>query len=164
MEKTPKSFYRIRFSDCDLLGHLNNARYIDYLLNAREDHLRDHYNMDLRDFYKQGASWVVGSHEIMYRKPALYNELVCISSTLIKVTPDFLLVELIMTDEHEQQMKSICWTSFIPVSVKTGKKENHTEAFLEFATALENTSANVGEGIRAREASLRALKGSVSAS
>ena len=29
-----------RFSDCDPFGHLNNARYIDYFINAREDHLR----------------------------------------------------------------------------------------------------------------------------
>jgi acyl-CoA thioester hydrolase len=158
MEKTPKSFYRIRFSDCDLLGHLNNARYIDYFLNAREDHLREHYNMDLRDFYRQGTSWVVGSHEILYRKPALYNELVCISSSLIKLTSDFLLVELMMSDEREQQIKSICWTSFIPVSVKTGKKEDHTASFMEFAAGLENTSVNVAEGIRAREAALRASR------
>lgn len=28
-----------RFQDCDPFSHLNNARYIDYFLNAREDQL-----------------------------------------------------------------------------------------------------------------------------
>ena len=37
MNKTPHSFYTIRFTDCDLFGHLNNGRYIDYLLNARKN-------------------------------------------------------------------------------------------------------------------------------
>ena len=52
-----QSFYTVRFSDCDPLRHLNNARYIDYMLNAREDHLKEHYQMDLADFYKKGTGW-----------------------------------------------------------------------------------------------------------
>jgi acyl-CoA thioester hydrolase len=43
MEKTPISFYTVRFNDCDPLGHLNNSKYIDYFLNAREDHLKEHF-------------------------------------------------------------------------------------------------------------------------
>src|ERR1044071_9550385 len=107
MEKNPRSFYRVRFSDCDPLGHLNNARYLDYFLNAREDHLKDHYDLDLRSFYAQGVSWVVGSHEIIYKKPAVYNETICISSSIIRLLPDSILVEMIMTDEAGKSVKSI---------------------------------------------------------
>ena len=57
MEKVLKSTYTIRFSDCDMFAHLNNARYIDYFLNAREDHLRTYYNLDLRTFQQKGLSW-----------------------------------------------------------------------------------------------------------
>lgn len=155
MEKQPKSSYRVRLGDCDIFGHLNNARYIDYFLNAREDHLRDHYDMDLKDFYSRGIMWVVGSHEILYRRPALYNELVNISSSLIKVGQDSLLVEMLMMDAQEQHVKAICWTSFVPVNAKTGKKENHAADFLEFAQGVENTGVDISAGIRARELSLR---------
>lgn len=155
MEKNPRSFYRVRFSDCDPLGHLNNARYIDYFLNAREDHLKDHYNLDLKTFYAQGVSWVVGSHEIIYRKPALYNETVSISSSLIKLFPDSLIVEMIMTDEHGKSVKSIAWTSFVHVNVKTGKKENHSADFMEFAGSVENGVIDIEAGIRNRENQLR---------
>jgi len=72
MNKTPHSLYTIRFTDCDLFGHLNNGRYIDYLLNAREDHLKTEYGLDLTDFYKQGLSWLVAGHEISYIRPAAY--------------------------------------------------------------------------------------------
>jgi acyl-CoA thioesterase FadM len=47
MELTPKSFYTIRFGDCDLFGHLNNARYLDYFINAREEHLKERYQVQL---------------------------------------------------------------------------------------------------------------------
>jgi acyl-CoA thioesterase FadM len=46
----PKSFYTVRFSDCDPMGHLNNARYIDYMLNAREDHLKQAYQINLLEY------------------------------------------------------------------------------------------------------------------
>ena len=33
--QTPETIHRVHFQDCDMLGHLNNARYLDYFLNAR---------------------------------------------------------------------------------------------------------------------------------
>ncbi|MGB0837938.1 MAG: acyl-CoA thioesterase, partial [Flavobacteriaceae bacterium] len=40
---------RIRFQDCDPFNHLNNGKYIDYFVNAREDHLLEFYNLNLFD-------------------------------------------------------------------------------------------------------------------
>ncbi len=144
MNKEPQSFHTIRFSDCDLFGHLNNARYLDYFLNAREDHLRDHYQMDLSTYYQQGIGWVVGSHEINYLKPAKYNEPICIKSSLIKASEQYLLVELQMLDAAQSAVKAIMWTRFIPINVKTGKRENHPQSFMEFAKGIElaNTFAD----------------------
>lgn len=59
MNKSPSSTYKIRFSDCDLFGHLNNARYLDYFLNAREDHLKEAYNIDLTQFLQQDMAWLI---------------------------------------------------------------------------------------------------------
>lgn len=155
MEKNPFSFYRIRFSDCDPFGHLNNARYIDYFLNAREDHLKDHYQIDLKDFYGQGIGWLVGSHEIIYRKPAPYNERVYIGSALLKIVDDnTLLVEMLMMDEKQSHVKSILWTTFIPVNVKTGRREAPPASFLAFAKTIES-DIDIAQGLKAREMSLR---------
>jgi len=137
MNKEPQSFYAIRFSDCDLFGHLNNARYLDYFLNAREDHLKAEYKMDLTTYYQKGIGWVVGSHEINYLKPAKYNEKVSIQSSLIKANDHYLLVELKMTNVEQTEIKAIMWTRFIPVNVKTGKRESHPSDFMEFAKSIE---------------------------
>jgi YbgC/YbaW family acyl-CoA thioester hydrolase len=136
MEKQPHSYYTIRFSDCDPFGHLNNARYIDYFLNAREDHLKSAYDMDLNQFYKQGLTWFVGSHEIAYLRPADYNEKVKITSALLEAGHDFLLVEMTMTDAADSHLKSIMHTRFIPVGLKSGKRENHPDTFLDFANSV----------------------------
>ena len=39
----PESKVAIRFQDCDPFAHLNNAKYIEYFINAREDHLIQAY-------------------------------------------------------------------------------------------------------------------------
>jgi YbgC/YbaW family acyl-CoA thioester hydrolase len=155
MEKKLRSDYVVRFSDCDPFGHLNNARYIDYFLNAREDHLKTYYGMDLRSFYQQGLSWVVAGHEILYLRPADYNERVVIYSSLIHAANDSLLVELVMLDEKESHFKSIVWTRFVPVSVKTGKKEIHPQSFMDFANEVLVNGVDLQAGIRAR---LKALQ------
>lgn len=139
MNKNPNSVYTVRFSDCDLFGHLNNARYIDYFLNAREDHLKEFHNLNLTEFYTKGMAWVVGGHEIAYLRPAVYNEVVTIQSTLIKVDDEFLFVEMQMMDENQKHLKAIMRTKFIPINTKTGRKEAHLPEFMELAKTIENT-------------------------
>ena len=142
MDINPASKYKVRFNDCDLFGHLNNSSYIDYLVNAREDHLKDYYKLDLSEYYKKGLGWVVGSHEIVYVKPAYYNEIITIQSTLMTASSDLLQVETIMMDENCSQLKAIMRTKLIPVNIKTGKKEQHQEEFLQWAKTIENEEVN----------------------
>ena len=52
----------IRFSDCDPFNHLNNSRYIDYFINAREDHLLAYHDFNLYDLAKEKKlGWVAVS-------------------------------------------------------------------------------------------------------
>ena len=158
MEKKLKSAYTVRFSDCDLFGHLNNARYIDYFLNAREDHLKQYYDMDLRSFYSEGLSWFVGGHEILYLRPAQYNETVIIHSSLFHVDNDVLWVEFTMMDEKESQFKSVMWTKFVPVNVKSGKKEIHPRSFMDFANQVKVDAIDLQAGLNERVKALFAEK------
>jgi YbgC/YbaW family acyl-CoA thioester hydrolase len=149
-----QSFYTIRFSDCDPFGHLNNARYIDYLLNAREDHLKEFHQLDLDSFYKQGIGWVVSGHEIFYIRPANYNERVCIQSDLIEFSDNHVLVELRMMDETGNTLKAIMWSRFTCVNIRTGKKGTHTPEFMELLKDVVVTDVNVQDGLKARLKSL----------
>lgn len=139
MEKNPNSKDKIRFTDCDMFGHLNNSRYLDYLINAREDHLKDFYNFDFNEYYKNDLAWVIGSHEIVYIRPAVFNEIVTIQSSLLDFDVNFLHVETIMMDEGLNQIKAVMWSKLIPVNLKTGKKISHDSKFMEWAKNIENT-------------------------
>jgi YbgC/YbaW family acyl-CoA thioester hydrolase len=154
MEKTPTSFYIVRFNDCDPLGHLNNSKYIDYFINAREDHLRDHYSIDLKEWAQQGIAFVVTQHEIRYLRPATYNEIVGIQTALIGWGDTWLQVEMLMLDKNHQP-KAICWTKFTRIDPSTGKKAVHPPEFREFIDQALVAEFNPEAGLAARVDSLR---------
>jgi YbgC/YbaW family acyl-CoA thioester hydrolase len=150
-----KSFYKIRFSDCDSFKHLHNSNYIDMMLNAREDHLKDFHQITMTDLYAKGSAWMVGSHEINYLRPAFYGENVCIHSALIKASEDSLLVEMLMKDEKESHIKAILWTRFIHVNIQNNKREKHPEWFMDIARSIEDKNFPTVNLLKERLAILR---------
>lgn len=149
-----QTYYTVRFNDCDPFGHLNNSKYIDYMLNAREDHLSQFFQIELGDFHKQGFAWVVTNHEIQYIRPAAYNEKICIQSDLIEAGESHLLVEMRMYDEGMNSLKSILWTKFTCVNLKTAKKEIHSPDFMTLANAMLVEGVNTKNGLKDRLAEL----------
>lgn len=153
-----KTTYKVRFNHCDPLGHLNNSGYIDYMLNAREDHLGQFYQLSLPQFHKQGLAWVVKKHEIQYVRPAFYTESVTIISRLIELTGAYLLVELLMYDEMEQALKAIMWTNFTCIDPQTGRRKEHTPEFMELARTMELHEVNITAGLEERIKQLQVQK------
>lgn len=139
MEKNPKSKDKIRFTDCDMFGHLNNSRYLDYLINAREDHLKDFYNFDFNEYFKNDLAWVISSHEIAYIRPAIFNEIVTIQSTLLQLDTEQLHIETIMMNEEQNQIKAVMRSKLVPINLKTGRKVQHNSEFMKWAKTIENT-------------------------
>jgi len=133
METNPRTFYTIRFNDCDPFGHLNNSRYIDYFLNAREDHLKEHYSIDLKEWAAKGIGFVVSRHEIQYIRAVSYNDTVCIQSALVGYGDNYLEVEMQMYDKDGQNLKAVLLSKFTQINLSTGKKDNLTAELEEFA-------------------------------
>ena len=151
---SPHSIYTVRFPDCDPFGHLNNARYIDYFLNAREDHLRDAFGIELHTYARQGVGWVVSGHQIQYLRPAAYNEQVRIESDLIEAGDSNLLVELRMYSADGRQLKAVLWSQFTCIDPKTGKKQKHPEHFAALASSLVIQGIKTSDGFDGRVAGL----------
>jgi acyl-CoA thioester hydrolase len=68
----------LRWADLDMLGHVNNVRYVDYLQEARVDLLRTHrWPESAGDEDATSAladAIIVGRHEVSYRAPLLFSE------------------------------------------------------------------------------------------
>ena len=146
----PSTLDKIRFYDCDPFGHLNNSRYLDYIMNAREIHLSSFYGFNLDEFYRKGIGWVVSNHEIVYLKPARFNEIVSIQTSLFGATDTILMVEGIMFDEFQSSIKAVLWTKFTSINLSTGKKQPHPEEIATFAAEILNPNIDGSAGLTKR--------------
>jgi len=127
IQKTWESRTLIRFPDCDPFNHLNNSRYLDYFINAREDHLLKHHHFNIYEFAGQhGISWVVSKNQIAYLKPALLMETVIIQTTLIRMDAREIMVEMSMWSADKTILKAFLWTNFVHFNLRTQRRETHS--------------------------------------
>lgn len=133
LEKELESNVQIRFPDCDPFNHLNNSRYIDYIINAREDQLITHYDFDIYKMAKEtGVSWVVSQTQIVYLSSAELMETVAIQTKLISFSEKNLLTEAIMWNKDKTQMKAVLWVRFTHFNLRTRKSHQHSEELMRF--------------------------------
>lgn len=139
MEKVLESNVLIRFPDCDPFNHLNNSRYIDYFINAREDHIVANYGFNIYEYAREkGLSWVVGQHQIVYIKPAMLMETVVIRNTILHWREKDILVEMQMWNKDKTKLKSLLWSVFVHYNLATQKSEPHSEELVQRFKAAEN--------------------------
>ena len=143
MEKEISSIVKVRFSDCDPIGHLNNVKYIEYMMNAREDHVESFYGFTYEDYIKEtGCTWIAIQNEIAYLKEIRANKKVKITSKTIEITDRISKVEILMKSEDEKTIHSVLWLTVIYFNMRTRKSEPLTgdvrDRFEKFLVTLDH--------------------------
>ncbi|MFT5238633.1 MAG: YbgC/YbaW family acyl-CoA thioester hydrolase [Ulvibacter sp.] len=144
LQNVLESRTKVRFQDCDPFNHLNNAAYLNYFMNAREDQLIDNYGIDIYKMArKEGKSWVVGSNQIAYLKPAFLMEEIIIQSQLLQFGDSQLLVELRMLNSDKTEIKALMWSTFVHFNLVHQKREAHSEEFMELFKNVVNPATEL---------------------
>lgn len=142
MEKILSSRTKVRFQDCDPFNHLNNARYADYFINAREDQILDHYDLDIVRHTKQtGKSWVVTTSQTQFLKPALLQEEVLLKSALVFCNSKLLHIEMTMWNHDSSQLKAISWMKFVYIDIRNNKVTDHEPELMTLFKQVESPIA-----------------------
>ena len=114
------------------MSHLNNAAYIDYFVNTREDQLSEFYGLDIyANMQKTGKAWVVAKNEILYKAPAFLMEKVAIQTRVIEFSPKHIRVEMVMMNQKLSQIKSLLWITFVPFDIKSQSSSEHDPEIME---------------------------------
>jgi acyl-CoA thioester hydrolase len=141
MEKFSESSVIIRFPDCDPFNHLNNSRYIDYFINAREDHLSKDHQFNIYQYAKETKlSWVVSQNQIAYLKPAVLMETVIIQTGILQMDEKQILVEMRMLNKEKTKLKALLWTRFVHFNFATQKSETHSPELMAKFKPFENST------------------------
>ncbi len=147
MAKELSTIAKVRISDCDPIGHLNNIQYLKYMQDAREDHIEELLGYTFEDYMKKtGCTWVTIKNEIAYLKEVRTNTKVKISSKSIVITDKIDTIEMLMTSEDESDIHAVLWVSVIYFNMKTRRGETQPqdlkEIFFTNFEALEQKTFN----------------------
>ncbi len=133
LKKLPESKMRVQYQDCDPFNHLNNSRYIDYMMAARTEQLLEHYGLNTFEIATlQGTGWVSAETKISYLLPALWMEVVTIETRLIAYSNSSLLVEAITYNEDKTHTKAIMWAKLVHFDIKAQRSLKHSEEQMHF--------------------------------
>lgn len=144
LPKTLASKAIIHYHDCDPFNHLNNSKYIDYIVAARTEQLLDNYGFNTAELaYKQGIGWVAAQTQISYFYPASWLEKVTIESRLIQYSDYSLLVEAFMWDENKTKLKTLMWAKLVHFNIKTQKSHKHSAELMNLFTQVHYPLANI---------------------
>lgn len=137
LEKEVESQTLVRFPDCDPFNHLNNSKYIDYIINAREDQLLKYYDIDIHKMVKEtGLTWVVAQNNISYLVPAEVMETVTIQTRLISYNERTLLFEALMWDKDKRIIKAVMWSKQAHYNLQTKRSHKHSNEFMNFFQSI----------------------------
>ena len=133
LPKELQSTVRIQFQDCDPFRHLNNARYIDYFLNTRQQQLETFYGFRIFDPAQfEAKSWVSIKNQIAYLSPATVLEDVSITTRLIQFNQRTLLVEGLMAGHDGYPLKAVIWMEFMYVDPAAMRPATHDDDLMRF--------------------------------
>lgn len=125
------SALKIRFIDCDPLGHLNNAAYINYFMNALEDQIQEHYQMNFGDIARElGGSMVAICNQIAYLREVFPNQMLTFTSGIIAIREKTAVMEMRMTDARGK-VCALLWTEFIWMDLETRRAVDIPEKTLD---------------------------------
>ena len=151
-KKILESKVKIRFQDCDPFSHLNNSRYIDYIVTARGDQLIENYDFDIYKLAQEkGLGWVSALTQISYIVPAYLMEEVTIQTQLIGCSDKSLLLEAFMWNTDKTILKAVMWTKLVHFNLKTQRSHPHNEDLMQFLRQIVNpleTTMNFEERIQ----------------
>ena len=74
---------RVRYQETDAQGHVHHANYINYFEIGRVEMLRDG-GVSYREFEESGLMLVIVSLKCDYFKPALYDDLLKLRTSVVK--------------------------------------------------------------------------------
>jgi acyl-CoA thioester hydrolase len=76
---------RVRYAETDRMGLLHHANYLVYFEQARTELLRS-FGLSYRDLEDKGFLLVITKVELRYKRPAFYDDLLTVHTTVAKTT------------------------------------------------------------------------------
>ena len=110
---------KVRGYHCDFYGHLNHARYLELLEEARWSYLED--RMDLKDWKEKNLGIVVAALTINYRRPAPVDTVLDIRSAMGEMGAKTGVINQEMINQATGKLVADAVITFAVIDTRTGR-------------------------------------------
>ena len=110
---------KVRGYHCDFYGHVNNARFLELLEEARWSYLED--SLDLSEWKDKNLGIVVAALTINYRRPAPVDTVLEIRSTVGEMGAKTGVIHQDVLDQTTGKLVADADVTFAVVDIRTGR-------------------------------------------
>jgi len=110
---------KVRGYHLDANGHVNNARYLEFLEEARWAYVEDKMNLD--DWARKGQIFSVVNININYRLPAFLNDLLHIETEIVKIGKRSSVIHQIVKKHGSESVVADADVTFVFIDSQTEK-------------------------------------------
>lgn len=110
---------KVRGFHCDIYGHVNNARYLEFLEEVRWEWLNSMASMEF--LMKRRISFVIVSITIHYRSAAFLNDELEVTAELKHITNRSGIVSQKITRVSDSKLISDAEVTFVLLDTQSGK-------------------------------------------
>jgi len=95
----------VRFGDCDMFGHVNNAKYITYIEQARVDYFYDFPGINFQAPQESRRhSMILAEITCTFKSPAHMNEVIEVKVKTSELKRSSFIMEFELTEESSQRL------------------------------------------------------------
>ncbi len=113
------TYIKVRGYHLDVYQHVNNARYLEFLEDARWEYLEE--SGDIEHFQALGLAWVIVNINISYRASATMGQTLQIETHLSKVGNKSSVFHQIIKVDGTDKVIAEADITFVVLDQKTGK-------------------------------------------
>jgi thioesterase-3 len=110
---------KIRGYHLDVFGHVNNARYLEFLEEARWALFDD--KLGLEEMARDGFAFTVVNINISYRRPAFLHDTLCVETRLAKTGARSATLRQVVKNRKDAQTVAEADVTFVMLDVKKQK-------------------------------------------
>ena len=123
------TYLKVRGYHCDAYSHVNNARYLEFLEEARWNFLEP--ALKEKFFEERNLIFVVVNINIAYKKPLIPNQEIMLGLSSIEYKNKSIIVHQTITDKDTAVLCSSAEVSFVLINTRDGRPATVSQEIID---------------------------------
>lgn len=111
----------IRPDDIDMNNHVHYSKYLDYILTARYEQMKNNYKVSMEEFIDRGFTWVASKVEINYKRALMLQDRIFVRAQIDSIKRAQVFLNFWIIKEDKNKITAEGKMIFTMISTKSGR-------------------------------------------